>query len=215
MIKFPPNRPEKEKNMAWQKTLQPGETVLHRAWPSRWGLVVPLGLTVLAPLAGAIGGQLFAQPLLYWVGGALALVAGAWAAVRWIRLASSVYVLTDRRVLKQEGIFARTSKDAYLDKVNNVEHFQTLVGRLFGFGDLEIDTASEHGATTFHRIANPIEFKSAILAAADQERSGRLRPVVSQVSGADRLRELKRLLDEGLIDETEFAKKRAELVDAL
>jgi uncharacterized membrane protein YdbT with pleckstrin-like domain len=202
--------------MAWQKTLQPGETVLHRAWPSRWGLVVPVGLTALALLGGGIAGKLFAQPLFYLAGGVLALAAGGWAAVRWVRLASSVYVLTDRRVLKQEGIFARTSKDAYLDKINNVEHLQTLTGRLLGFGDLEIDTASEHGATTFHRIANPIGFKSAILAAADQERSGRLRPIVSApVSGADRLRELKKLLDDGLIDETEFKKKRAELVDAL
>ncbi len=202
--------------MAWQKTLQPGETVIHRAWPSRWGLVVPLGLTALALLGGGIGGKLFAQPLLYLAGGVLALAAGGWAAVRWVRLASSVYVLTDRRVLKQEGLLARTSKDAYLDQVNNVEHSQTLAGRIFGYGDLEIDTASEHGATMFHRIANPIGFKSAILAAADQERSGRLRPIVSApASGADRLRELKKLLDDGLINETEFAQKRAELVAAL
>ncbi|HEV7669815.1 MAG TPA: PH domain-containing protein [Thermoanaerobaculia bacterium] len=200
--------------MAWQKTLQPGETVLHRAWPSRWGLVVPVGLTVIALIGAGIAFKL-GQPLVAIAAGVIALLAGVWAAVRWVKLASSVYVLTDRRVLKQEGLLARTSKDAYLDKVNNVEHFQTLPGRLFGFGDLEIDTASEHGATTFHRIANPIEFKSAILAAADQERSGRMRPAVAQISGADRLRELKRLLDEGLIDETEFKKKRAELVDAL
>lgn len=202
--------------MAWQKTLQPGETVLHRAWPSRWGLVVPIGLTALALLSGAIGGYVFALPALYWVGGALTLAAGGWTAARWVLLASSVYVLTDRRVLRQEGLFARTSKDAYLDKINNVEHMQTLPGRLFGFGDLEIDTASEHGATTFRRIADPIEFKSAILAAADQERSGRLRPVVSApISGADRLRELKKLFDDGLISEAEFAKKRAELVEEL
>lgn len=202
--------------MAWQKTLQPGETVLHRAWPSRWGLVVPIGLTALALLVGGIGGYVFTLPALYWLGGALTLAAGGWTAARWVLLASSVYVLTDRRVLKQEGLLARTSKDAYLDKINNVEHMQTLAGRLFGFGDLEIDTASEHGATTFRRIAKPIEFKSAILAAADQERSARLRPVVSPpVSGAERLRELKKLLDDGLISEAEFAKKRAELVDAL
>ncbi len=201
--------------MAWQKTLQPGETVLHRARPSRWGLVVPLGLTALALVLGGIGGTLLAQPLLYVAGGALALAAGGWAAVRWILLASSVYVLTDRRVLKQEGLFNRVSKDAYLDKINNVEHWQTFWGRLFGFGDLEIDTASEHGATRFIRIAGPIEFKSAILAAADEVRNGRARHAAAPVSGADRLRDLKRLLDEGLINEAEFAKKRADLVDAL
>lgn len=201
--------------MAWQKTLQPGETVIHRAWPSRWGLVVPIGLAAIALIGGGIAFQM-GQPLVAIAAGVIALAAGGWAAVRWVKLASSVYVLTDRRVLKQEGLLARTSKDAYLDKINNVEHFQTLPGRMFGFGDLEIDTASEHGATTFHRIADPIEFKSAILAAADQERSGRLRAVVSApVSGADRLRELKKLLDDGLISEAEFAKKRAELVDAL
>ncbi len=80
------------------------------------------------------------------------------------------------------------------------------------------------GETVLHRarpsrwglgIAGPIEFKSAILAAADEVRNGRARHAAAPVSGADRLRDLKRLLDEGLINEAEFAKKRAELVDAL
>ncbi len=201
--------------MAWQKTLQPGETVLYRAHLTRWGLALPLGLVVLSLALGGVGGSFLAQPLLYLLGGGLALVAGIWAAVRWIQLASNVYVLTDRRVLRQEGLLARSSKDAYLDKINNVEHSQTFAGRLFGYGDLEIDTASETGASYFHRLANPLGFKSAILAAADEVRNHRARPVAAAPTGADRLRELKRLLDEGLISEAEFAKKRAELVETL
>ncbi len=201
--------------MAWQKTLQPDEKVLHRAHASRWGLLLPLLLCAISVLGGVVGGALLAQPPLYVVGGALGLASAGWALVRWIRLASCVYLLTNRRVLKQEGLFARTSKDAYLDKINNVEHTQTFAGRLFDYGDLEIDTASETGATHFHRIADPVDFKRAILAAADEGRNRRSPQAVVQISGADRLRELKGLLDEGLIDETEFATKRAELVEAL
>jgi uncharacterized membrane protein YdbT with pleckstrin-like domain len=139
-------------------------------------------------------------------------------------LRSNEYVLTDRRVIQQAGIVSKRSVDSRLDKINNVEHQQTLWGRLLGYGDVWIDTASETGTTMFRKIADPLEFKRAILSAAESYRTwGRTpgAPVAAvpapppQVSGAARLRELKALLDEGLISEAEFEAKRRELVAEL
>src|SRR5262249_44724370 len=43
-----------------------------------------------------------------------------------------------------------------------VECRQTFLGRLVGYGDLEIDTASETGAEVFPQISQPLAFKRAI-----------------------------------------------------
>ncbi|HXU45272.1 MAG TPA: PH domain-containing protein [Thermoanaerobaculia bacterium] len=198
--------------MSHEDHLLPGETVVYRAHPSRIGLVPPLGLAALGIVLGAAGWHFAASLLPLVVGGAVAAVSLVWAAWIFVRLASRRYLLTDRRVILIEGLLAKSSKDAYLDKINNVEHRQTLAGRIFGFGDLEIDTASESGASTFERIADPLAFKRAILESADRVRGARGAP---PPSGAERLRELKALLDDGLITEEEFAKKRAVLLDQL
>jgi uncharacterized membrane protein YdbT with pleckstrin-like domain len=122
--------------------------------------------------------------------------------------------------------------DSYLDKINNVKHRQSLTGRLLGFGDLEIDTASDTGAEVFPRIANPVGFKraidaatSAFHAAAAAGRPAAPPPVAAPAAapaappaattGADRLRDLKRLLDDGLISQAEFDAKRQQILDKM
>ena len=120
-------------------------------------------------------------------------------------------------MIQQIGVFNKKSMDAPLDKVNNVEHWQTLWGRILGYGDVEIDTASEHGATRFKDIARPLEFKNAIVGATEAYRSRRFAPAASTAapSGADRLRQLKSLLDDGLISQEEFEMKRRKLLEEI
>jgi uncharacterized membrane protein YdbT with pleckstrin-like domain len=133
-------------------------------------------------------------------------------------LRSNEHVLTNRRMIQQTGIFNKRSMDAPLDKVNNVEHWQTLWGRLLGYGDVEIDTASEHGATRFHDISRPLEFKNAIVGAAEAYRSHRFAPppaAAAPSSGAERLRQLKALLDDGLISGEEYEVKRRKLLEEI
>ena len=95
---------------------------------------------------------------------------------RFFVLRSNEFVLTNHRVIQQTGLLAKRSMDSRLDKINNIEHRQTLWGRLLGYGDVEIDTASETGLGHFNNVARPLDFKHAILAAAEQYRGagGRL-----------------------------------------
>jgi uncharacterized membrane protein YdbT with pleckstrin-like domain len=107
--------------------------------------------------------------------------------------------------------------DSRLDKINNIEHRQTLWGRLLGFGDVEIDTASETGMAVYRNISRPLDFKRAIAAAAEQYRSAARAGFAAPVapSGADRLRQLKGLLDDGLISRDEYEEKRRQLLTEL
>lgn len=210
--------------MSIEQQLQPGEEILFRALPTRLPLV-PWGLGLVLALvgAGAAWNLLDSAPLAI-AAGALAALFLAVILVKLMVLRSHDYVLTNRRVIQEEGILSKRSMDASLGKINNVEHRQTLWGRLLGYGDVEIDTASETGTTRFGGINRPLDFKIAILGAAEEYRIAGMggyggyapaAPVAAQVSPAERIRELKALLDEGLISPEEFEEKRRALLEQI
>ncbi|HEV2846790.1 MAG TPA: PH domain-containing protein [Thermoanaerobaculia bacterium] len=205
--------------MAIQDQLQPGEEILYVARVTRWTEALWIALAALA-LAGAA----FA-----WFGfdnapgalTALALAAGFTAVLGWNEFVrrSHEYVLTSRRVIQQMGILTRRSIDSWLDKINNIEHRQTIWGRILGFGDVEIETASEQGIIRFANVARPLELKNAIVGATEQYR-GTLRSAPYPVaapgpSGAERMRQLRTLYDDGLISLEEYESKRRQLLQEL
>ena len=205
--------------MGVDEQIQPGEEVVYRAHVTRISLV-PWVLGLALVVAGAaIAWQYAPEPAILIAAGALAAVLAVMILWKLMVLRSYEHVLTNRRMIQQTGIFNKRSMDAPLDKVNNVEHWQTLWGRMLGYGDVEIDTASEHGATRFKDIARPLEFKNAIVGATEAYRSRRFAPAAppSQIatSGADRLRQLKGLLDDGLISQEEFEMKRQKLLEEI
>lgn len=53
-------------------------------------------------------------------------------------------------------------------KINNVTYHQSVTGRMFKFGDIEIQTAAEMGATTYYKIARPNELKDSITTAQEE-----------------------------------------------
>jgi hypothetical protein len=72
-------------------------------------------------------------------------------------------VLTNRRVLQVEGVVNKRAVDSSLEKINDAVLSQSLFGRIFGFGDLEVLTASEAGISDFKMLVRPIDFKKAML----------------------------------------------------
>ncbi len=213
--------------MSFQKHLQPDEQVLYRAYPSRVPLVPPLVLVAAGVIGALVARAKFAPDWMLILCGLLAAVGLVLALAKYLALSANQYVLTDRRLLRVSGILSRSSMDSYLDKINNVEHRQTVWGRILGYGDVEIDTASETGAEVFPRIANPLEFKRAVDAAASAYRTGvRGRPqppaaaagaaaAGATATGAEKIRQLKQLLDDGLISQAEFEAKRKQLLDQI
>jgi hypothetical protein len=95
----------------------------------------------------------------------LALVVGGliyivWQALRWH---NEEYVDTSRRVLRLEGVVNKRVIDSSLEKINDAVLTQSIFGRMFGFGDLEILTASETGISRLRMLRQPDDFKRAML----------------------------------------------------
>jgi hypothetical protein len=73
------------------------------------------------------------------------------------------YMITNRRLLKVTGILNKRSSDSSLEKINDAVLNQPLLGRMLGYGDLEILTAADQANDLYHMLKDPKQFKKVML----------------------------------------------------
>jgi hypothetical protein len=106
------------------------------------------GIVTLLAVAGLIGAA-----------GYVGFVLWDWRNQEWL--------ITTRRVIRAEGVLNKSVSDSSLEKINDARLDQSVFGRIFGFGTLDILTAAEElnqgsNVADFPMIADPIEFKKAM-----------------------------------------------------
>jgi uncharacterized membrane protein YdbT with pleckstrin-like domain len=127
------------------------------------------------------------------------------------------FVVTNRRIIQVEGVFNKHVIDSSLDKVNDVVMDQSMMGRLLGYGDIEILTASDIGVNKLKKISHPIRFKTTMLDQkeamddqGDHRHDAPEQPTIPQIIAG-----LADLRDRGIISDTEFQAKKADLMSRL
>ena len=97
--------------------------------------------------------------------GVLLLAAGAVGFVLW-DWRNQEWLIPTRRVIRAEGVLNKSVSDSSLEKINDARLDQSLFGRIFGFGTLDILTAAEEVGggklADFPMIADPVDFKKAM-----------------------------------------------------
>ena len=73
----------------------------------------------------------------------MAVTRGVWPLLVW---RTTHYVVTDERILLQDGVIARERRDLPLNRVNDHVTSQSLLDRLLGSGTLRIDSIGEQSA---------------------------------------------------------------------
>jgi uncharacterized membrane protein YdbT with pleckstrin-like domain len=81
---------------------------------------------------------------------------------RYYSWKNDLWAVTNIRVIDESGVFTINSKESPIDKINNVAYRQTILGRLFGYGDVQIQTAAEMGETSYTNISHPGKLKEAL-----------------------------------------------------
>ena len=192
--------------------LMPGEQLMLLARQHPLILFKPalLNLVVLALLIGISAGTGRIWLLTFYIAPLLFLV---WEYLAW---RGREYILTNRRVVRQEGVFSIYSFDSPLDKINNVYHNQSFMGRLLKYGDVGLETASEQGTTTFNFLSNPLNFKNCIVRQREAYR-GDFAPggPSAQASVPQLIEELASLRDREIITESEFQEKKKVLLQKI
>jgi Bacterial PH domain len=141
-------------------TLQPDERPLHQTtihWMALSGSVIGAVLTliVIVPIA------MFASWRdLYWAWLLLLIPAGILLSAA-ITVKTSELVITDRRVLIKVGFIQRHTFEMFISKIESVAVFQSVMGRLFNYGTVEI-RGTGGSSESFATIAAPLPFRDAI-----------------------------------------------------
>jgi uncharacterized membrane protein YdbT with pleckstrin-like domain len=126
-----------------------GELIVYQG-KLHWAVFVrPVMVSCLAVLLFNYGEPLF--------GAAATIVAGMLWAAALMAAWSSVFVITERRVLIRAGTIYRTDLDLPLERIDGVGVRQDAMGRLLGYGTLVVD-GSDGTRATCTTVARAAEF---------------------------------------------------------
>ena len=230
--------------------LASGERVLRRAHQHWFVFIANARYAVFAFIAA-----LALTTVRVWVNGTGAI----WDILGWVTLAVFVfgvlsflwsilrfmneeYLITNRRLIHAEGVINKKTTDSSLEKINDAILSESLFGRMFGFGDLDVLTASEEGIERLRMLRDAKEFKKSMIEAKHELEIEVGRPTMPPIRSepapvvtppapaapptapgridtstevASALQRLGELRDQGLITPEEFEAKKAELLGRL
>ena len=143
------------------KNLLPGETVAYRAHLHPVIFVTPTFVAVIGLLLVAFGVSNVALVALI-VLGVLFLVAAVIVGLpRYVRLKSSEFAITDKRVLVKTGVVRRHTLELLLSKVETIGVEQGVCGRMLNYGTVTI-VGTGGTKEPFTGIARPLEFRRQV-----------------------------------------------------
>ena len=121
-------------------------------------LVLVILVTQLGPETPELLRQIFS-----WIGLVLLLIGLGWLAQIYLNWYMQDYLVTNRRVLKVEGVLKKRSADSSLEKINDAVLEQSVLGRILRYGDLDILTANEQSVDRYRMLADAQRFKKTML----------------------------------------------------
>ncbi len=167
---------------------------------------------------------------------AIALVFAIQVVVLILEWNNDQYVVTSRRVIQTSGVIGKHMMDSSLNMINDLVLDQSIWGRMFGFGDVQIITGNDD-ENRLRGLRDPFAFKRALLAAKEQMAmayaSGHVPSATYAPPGAanappgapphaaphedipTQIAELADLRDRGAISQAQFEAKREELLRRL
>ena len=126
-------------------------------------------------LPGGYGGQLIT--ILQW-GAALLTLTGAvllgWALLRrhFTEYAITVSPKFGGRIIKVQGIFSRRTVAVPLIMVNDLVLYEPLLGRILGWGGIDIETGNEYQGDRLEYVPSPRQFYATWATLLDAETRG-------------------------------------------
>lgn len=85
--------------------------------------------------------------------------------VKWLKWGSTVYAVTDERVITQKGILNKTYEDIPLGQITNMNVSQSIGKRILGYGTIHFTTQSSQGRAGNIRwdgVPGPLRVRSKV-----------------------------------------------------
>jgi uncharacterized membrane protein YdbT with pleckstrin-like domain len=197
-----------------RRLLFEGEEVVRDLRPHWWFFAGPAGLLAASLVVLVCVAAAFDQSWLTLAAAGVVVAALAWFVGRYLKWATTNFVITTDRVVFRSGVIAKRGIEIPLERINTVFSHQRILDRILRNGDLTIESGGERGTETFFHIPTPAEVQNEIYLQLEhnQQQSRPQAAPVDVVAQIDRLDDLRK---RGVISEAEFQAKKAQLLDRL
>jgi len=186
----------------------------------------PHWLTILFPIIigilGIGGGAVLSVFGLFLAGIPVILVLGGYSGYKMLDRNRNIWAVTNLRVIDEKGVFSSDTKESPLDKINNVSYSQSFWGKIFGYGNVDIQTAAEIGETTYNNVESPGKLKDAITTMQEEYKKIQMKRQAKEFASAigsnndndvgTELEKLNQLREKGVITEEEFKAGKKKLL---
>jgi uncharacterized membrane protein YdbT with pleckstrin-like domain len=147
-----------------KSVLQPGENIRF-VTDIHWRVYFPGVLFLIAAVAVYfVGGRSIAQgagAIWHVLAGILFLCSAVFLFLGWFKRLTTEVAVTDKRIIYKRGFISRYTIEMHLDKVESVDVDQSVLGRIFGYGDIIIRGVGA-SLEPLRDIESPIEFRSHV-----------------------------------------------------
>ncbi|MEO6317331.1 MAG: PH domain-containing protein [Acidimicrobiales bacterium] len=202
-----------------KKLLNEGEDIVLDLHP-HWEYFLREGLALVAALALGIFMLISSwEGVSLAVAGVLVLAALVWVGLTYASWVTTHFVVTTDRLIYRHGVLSKHGIEIPLERVNTVFFSQTVVERMFGSGDLVIESAGEMGRQSFSNVRKPSAIQNEIykqMEANENRKFDRIgaRPAAS-ASIPEQITQLDQLRQQGLLTQAEFDQKKKQLLDKM
>ena len=146
--------------------LQPGEKVLYSTnahWIFYWPAIAAWAVATAFVVFSRVVTTETSMLLCLSVAAIAALAALYWTLRAWFHRWTTETDVTNLRVVHKTGFIKRRTFEMSLDKVESVDVNQSILGRIFNYGNVTILGVGE-GKETIDTIASPLDFRNYITA---------------------------------------------------
>jgi uncharacterized membrane protein YdbT with pleckstrin-like domain len=140
---------------------------------------------------------------------------------------NNLWAVTNLRVIDEYGVFSNNTKESPLDKINNVSYLQSFWGKIFGYGNVQIQTAAEIGSTTYFAVENPKELKNTITHMQEEYKQHQIKKQANELANAivagqqnnktDVAAELEKLYElklKGILTDEEYNNRKTKILNS-
>ncbi len=213
--------------MGYPEKLLSEDEVIESQFRPHWSGIIREGLILLGGIAVMILLAMFTDGLSGWVYLLIFLLALGLTIRGLIEWWNTLHVITNERLIYRAGWIAKKGTEIPLEVIQNVAFNQTIFERMFGTGDLMVESAGTHGQTRYRDIPKPETVQSLIYRMREQRlnpepdpepavptESFESPPTQTSVaeSTASQLEKLSRLHDQGKLTDEEFQAEKSKLL---
>ncbi len=202
--------------------LHPGEEIVLDLRPHWWFYAreaVALVLVVIAAIA-VLAFDL--HDIIKILVGLAVLATLGWFAKQYAEWTTTNFVLTTSRLIYRSGVIAKSGIEIPLDRINTVFFGQSVIQRIFGMGNLVIESAGEQGRQTFTQISKPQRVQAEIYRQKEEDERRNLTSMGEAAAGGgptasipEQINQLDELRTRGVITDAEFETKKADLLNRM